>query len=451
MTLRRLRLLFISAKSTVLLLCVLAVLLLLNVAVPQESVLGTENFSALVESSGPVARFFLDTVGLGRIPTSPLFLGVLGLFFLNLTLVLVMRIGPTFRRIALRPRSDEKIRAWARLEESLRSQAPNGFDAGQGARTLRGFGYHVRRPGERSLFGVKHRTAPLGFLLFHLSFFLLCAGGVVVYYTRFVGVATLTEGEEFSGTYADVIRDPPIGGPPEITMILDEVDPRFEQGEAVHLGASFRFRTATSSVRRDARVNSPARWGPTSVLVEQAGLAPVLWLQDGRGFTVDRVAVPSRTRGGPPTFITLAGGDMVVIVHPLKDGDPFPTRGDFADTSLHLDVRQGEEQLFDGLLRPGQGAVLADGQGRLVLEELRYWLGFRVIHERGGSVLITGFVIGVVGLVWRLMLYRREVALTWDENELRLIGRAEYFSGRFRQELESILAMLMLEHERRGD
>jgi cytochrome c biogenesis protein ResB len=450
MTLRRLRLLFISAKSTVLLLCALAVLLLLNVAVPQESVLGAENFSALVEGSGPVARFFLDTLGFGRMSTSPVFLTVLGLFFLNLTLVLLARVGPTFRRIALRPRSDEKLRAWARLEESLRALLPDRFNAGHGTRTLRGFGYHVRRPGDRSLSGVKHRTAPLGFLLFHLSFFLLCAGGVAVYYTRFVGIATLTEGEAFSGAYADVIRQPPLGGAPPLAMGLVEVDPRFERGEPVHLGAKFRFRTATSAVGREARVNAPARWGATSVLVEQAGLAPVLWLQDARGFTVERVAAPARTRGGPPTRIPMADRQIVVVVHPLDDDAPFPTRVEFTETSLRLEVLRGEEALFDGRLRPGEGATLGGGAGRIVLEELRYWLGFRVIHERGGSVLIAGFVAGVVGLVWRLMLYRREVALTWDDNEIRLIGRAEYFSERFRRELDSILSILTAEAERRG-
>ena len=164
---------FTSARVTVTLLVLLALLLLLNVALPQESVLGEERYERLLQESGRGARFVLDTLGLGHMSTSPVFLATLGLFFLNLTAVLLSRIGPTWRRIALRERSEEGLRAWARMEESLSGGLPGEWSPGRVAQVLRGFGFQVRRQGERTFWGVKHRTAPLGFLLFHLSFFLL--------------------------------------------------------------------------------------------------------------------------------------------------------------------------------------------------------------------------------------------------------------------------------------
>ena len=74
--------------------------------------------------------------------------------------------------------------------------------------------------------------------------------------------------------------------------------------------------------------------------------------------------------------------------------------------------------------------------------EMRYWVGVLVVSERGSGVLVTGFIALVVGLIWRLSWHRREVALTWDDREFRLVGRSEYFSGRFREELGSIQAEL---------
>ena len=94
-----------------------------------------------------------------------MFLGVLGVFFLNLAAVLAVRLGPTWRRIALRPRAEDGLKAWARMEESLAAALPEGFGVGTAARALRGFGYQSRKVGEHTLWGVKHRTAPLGFLL----------------------------------------------------------------------------------------------------------------------------------------------------------------------------------------------------------------------------------------------------------------------------------------------
>jgi len=439
MNLRGLFRAFISARSTILLLCLLALLLLLNVALPQENVVGAERFAEMTVGR-PVAHFVLVTLGLGRMPVSPVFLTVLSLFFLNLLAVLISRIGPTWRRVALKARSDKGLQAWSRLEEAHSIPRPAGWSVAEAARTLRGFGYQVRRPGERTLWAVKHRTAALGFMLFHISFLLICAGGVSIYYTRFVGSTFLSEGQQFQGHYNQIIRSRPMGPPPELPVTLESVDARFDRGEVVHLGAAFRFQQGSASVTRNARVNHPAHWGPTSVLVNRAGLAPVLWLQDAQGFTLDRIVVPARTLTGPPTDVTLGDGRVVAFILPLDAGTPFPSRDELPSASMSFRITLDSRVVFDGELSPGQAAEFEGG--RLVLQEFRYWVGTTVVSERGGGILIAGFTLGIIGLIWRLLWYRREVAVTWDEREIRLVGRSEYFSGRFQDELKTILHTL---------
>jgi cytochrome c biogenesis protein ResB len=431
---------FVSARATVVLLCVLALMLLLNVVLPQETSIGEEGFDRLVTES-PTWHFLLVRLGLGRMPTSPLFLAVLGLFFLNLLAVLASRVGPTLRRIPLRPRSEKGLETWARMEETLVAPLPSTFEVGDVARTLRGFGYQVRRAGERVFWSVKHRTAPLGFLVFHLSFFLLCAGGILIYYTRFVGSAVLVEGQSFEGRYSDILRQPPIAVEPNLAFTVESVETRFEGNQPLHLGADFRFRRSGRELGRSARVNAPARWGSARILVEKAGLAPVLWLQDAQGFTVDQVAVPARTLGGgKPTEIKLDDERVWIFVHPLSRETAFPERAELPTTAMRIQILQDEELVFDGSLAPGEAASLAPG--RLVLRELRYWVGVRVIAERGGGLLIAGFIAAVIGLIWRLLWYRREVVVNWDETNLRLVGRAEYFSGRFESELREVFDVL---------
>jgi hypothetical protein len=436
---------FTSLRTTVGLLCVLSVLLLLNVALPQASVLGEEAFAELARSH-PWRQVVLVELGLGRLPTSPVFLAVLGLFFLQLAVVLLTRAGPTWRRIQARPPSGEGLQAWARLDEAFTGPVPEGWSRGVAARILQGYGYRVRSVDRQSLWGLKHRTAPLGFLLFHLSFFLLCAGGTLIYYTRFVGTALVTEGQQFSGEYKQVLRQPPLGGSPTLAFGVEDVDPRYEEGEPTHLGAVFRFRRAGGPLTRRARINHPARWGATSILVQQAGLAPVLWLQDARGFTIDRVAVAVASREGEATEAPL-GNRHLAVIEPRGGGAALPTRDELPTTPVRLRLfRKGspkeltweDELLFDGPLRPGEGAPLVEG--RLVLEELRYWVGVQVVSERGGGLLEAGFVAGIAGLVWRLLLYRRAVGLTWDGETIRLVGRSESYRWRFRDELEAIFA-----------
>jgi len=421
------------------LLCLVAALLLVNVVVPQAAVLGEERFAKLVGQSA-TRRFLLETLRFGRLSTSPLFLGVLGLFLLNLGAVLVQRVGPTWRRIRLRPRKEEGLRTWARMEESLGAELPAAWSLEHVVDTLRGFGYRAGRVGERTFWGVKHRTAPLGFLLFHLSFFLLCAGGVAIYYTRFVGRYVLQEGQAFDGRYQEILRSPPFGGPPPLRFGLEEVEPKLVEGRPLHLGARFRFEAGAQSVERRGRINHPVRWGPASLLVQEAGLSAVLWLQDGRGFSVDRVAVPVRARTGLPEIVPLEEGRLDVVIHPLAGGARFPGREELSATALRIEVLAGGELLHDGEMRPGDSAAFDDRT--LVLQELRYWVAGIVVSERGGGLLIAGFTIGLIGLVWRLLLYRREVALDWDEDRFWLVGRSEYFSERFRSELEELAATL---------
>jgi len=367
---------------------------------------------------------------------------MLGLFFANLAAVLVARAGPIWRRLALRPLNEKGLVAWARLEESLATPLPAGFTVGPAADTLRGFGYRVRRPGERTLWGVKHHAAPLGFLFFHLSFFLICAGGALLYYTRFQGTVVLSEGQSFAGSYTSIEREPPWGGAPELLFTVEAIEPRQERGEPVHLGTRLLLEPpgGAAPVALETRVNSPARWGAATLLVNEAGLSPVLWLQDAAGFTLDRVAVPVQaTPGGEPTVAPLAGGLARARVHPLAAGEPFPDRSELPATALRVELLAADlfrAPLADGRLAPGQ-AVEAEGL-RLVLAELRFWAKVQVVRERGGGLLIAGFALGIVGVAWRLLLYRREVALTWDEAELRLVGRAEYFTHRFRQELAAL-------------
>jgi hypothetical protein len=166
--------------------------------------------------------------------------------------------------------------------------------------------------------------------------------------------------------------------------------------------------------------------------VEGAGVAPVLWLTDARGFTLDRVLVPAASPGGE-TEVPLSG-DLRVLVKNVELGPDFPERAALAATPLSVRVRAGGREVFAGLLRPGEAAHFGDHALRI--EELRYWALLRLVNERGGGLLVAGFVLSVVGIVWRMLLFRRELVVGWDENGVRIAGRGEFFPARFREELE---------------
>jgi hypothetical protein len=215
------------------------------------------------------------------------------------------------------------------------------------------------------------------------------------------------------------------------------VDVALEDGKAVDLAAEVRLDGAPP---RAARINHPADAGPISVLVERAGLAPVLWLTDARGFTVDRVLVPAASPRGLATRVRLGAGDVEVAVEPVPVGDRFPERPALGAARVPLRVFVRGEKAFDGAVRPGEPVTA--GADVLRVQEIRYWAGFRVVRERGGGLLVAGFVLSVAGIVWRMVLFRREVAVASGPGGTRVGGRGEFYPARFREELELVADLL---------
>jgi hypothetical protein len=308
---------------------------------------------------------------------------------------------------------------------------PGGIAAGSVVAALRGFGYRPHRVSNSSLYGVKHRSAAIGFLLFHFSFFLLCVGGALIWYTRWVGELRVVEGQSVDATSAHVLRQRPAGGTPDVRFTLQSMSPSFVKGEATDLRATVRFREAGPV---DAWVNHPAERGAVSLLVSDVGIAPVLWLQDSRGFGVDRVAVPAER--GNDVDIPMAGGIVRVRIVGGERDAPFPPRASLALLPLSVVVHQGTREVFRGTLRPGEAATLPGG--RLVLTEVRYWGGMKIVSERGGVLLVAGFVLATIGATWRLLLHRRDVVVSWNTQTLRLAGHGEWFADRHRRELQEL-------------
>ncbi len=424
----------VSLRTTATLLVVVTALLLLNVALPQRSV-DPEAFAAAVRSGA--GRFVLVTLGLGQVSTSVLFLAPLAAFFVNLAAVLVDRLGTTVRRVRFAPPSDAQVRglfAGASLVVP-RSAARSVEDAPE---ALRRIGYRAVPVGEGTVWGVKHRLALLGFPVFHASFFFMCAGGILLYLTRDVVTLVGAEGQPLDTRRGAVSRRAKFGPPEPIQLTIDRVDVRLEAGKPIDLAAT--FTRAGEDRASTTRINHPARWDATTVLVERAGIAPVLWLTDANGFTLDRVAVPAASLNGLPQRVPLGAGDVEAVIEPVPLGAAFPEREALPLAPVTIRLRVAGKTAFDGTLRPGEAVDLG---GRVLrLQEVRYFATLRLVTERGGGLLVLGFALSVLGIAWRMLWYRREIVARWEGEVVRIAGRAEFYPGRLRDELDEIARLL---------
>ena len=68
-------------------------------------------------------------------------------------------------------------------------------------------------------------------------------------------------------------------------------------------------------------------------------------------------------------------------------------------------------------------------------------------RDRGPFVLlgplgVAGFLLLVAGILWRMLLYRRDVVLVFEPGVVRIGGRADFNPGRFREELRALRELL---------
>jgi cytochrome c biogenesis protein ResB len=425
-------------KTSAVIIAALSLGLLLSVLLPQETV--DPGGYATAVRGGPAARFVLETLGLGRFSTSPVFFVLLGAFFANLGAVLVDRVGITLRRIRVGTPSGAQVGAMLAGTEASRLPEAIPDAEARASEILSDLGFSVRPVGRGTIWGVKHRLAPLGFPLFHAAFFVLAVGSLGLYLTRDVVEVIAAEGQAVSSRGGAVGRRAPLGAPPEVTVEVRRVDVALEEGRPTDLAATVALAGAPGDARL-ARINHPAVWGDLTVLVGRAGIAPVLWLVDERGFTLDRVAVLAVVRGELPTRVTV-GGDVEAIVAPIPVSASFPERRALPTVPISLRLRVGEGEVFDGTLRSGEGVEV--GGRTLRLQEVRYWAGLTLVRERGGGLLVAGFLMSVLGIVWRMVWHRREIVVSFEDGMMRVGGRSEFYPARFRNELEQTRALMLV-------
>ncbi|MGB8930705.1 MAG: cytochrome c biogenesis protein ResB [Anaeromyxobacteraceae bacterium] len=409
----------------------------LGLVVPQRRVMPAATWAAWREQS-PRLVALLEGTGLADVYRAPVTYIALGFFFLSLLAVVVDRLPRLLRRTRLDQGLplDAGVLSGRRGTVELRTPDP-GESIHVAEAFLRGEGYRLHGQGTGAVRGVRFRLAPLGFVLFHGAFALLLAGGVLLALTRFSAEAEVGEGEPFEASryeYAAPPREPRVGARrPDLAFTVTGVRPRSEGGQPISLHVELLLRGERSP--RVANVNEPVNVGTTSVLASSAGPMPLFTCEAGDaedGAWVKLLPNPSgRTR------FTLEPCGLDVLARPYDpdaSGAPLEERQgvmlaragvsrleDVAAIGIEVAVRGPEGATARGVLKPGGSLATPDGRRVLHMPELRYYAKLQIVAERGGGLLWAGFVLGTLGLVLRLVLFRREIVVAADPAGGRLL------------------------------
>lgn len=445
---------FRRPKVTFWLILVLLVLYVLGLFIPQKwSFENREQYEAWL-AARPLLGPLLDIPGLTGIYTSPLTLLCLGLFYANLILVVLHRIPLILKRTMV---LDQDVPIAFSHADLQRSPLVREIDLGgigitaAGSRIAAFFrrrAWFVRQsPDLASTLAVRNRFSAFGFLLFHLSFLLCLTGGLTIYYTRFSGRIALTEGEAFEGDlrqFYAIEREPKVLRElPSLSFRLEKAAVEYEERQPSRLDALMGVRYRDESSIERIGVNQPVVRGAYTILAVNVGVSPLFVVRDAaNGSERDGAWVrldASEDREDLFRFDVIGEVDLYAKFYPdyvVENGVERTKTLNVRNPAFHVSARQQGRVLAERTLRRGESMAL----GPLLLEfrDLRAWVDFKVVRELGAGPLVIGFVTAIIGLIMRLVFYRREIRIVLQGGRVWLDGKSEYYQHSFAEELDGL-------------
>src|SRR6185369_6624728 len=268
-----------SLRFTILLISLLGVIFALGLWVPQKRLLKTIYIAW--QKKSPALVSFLDALGLTTIYSSPITITLWLLFFLNLSLVLWQRLPLVKKRITLSETmiADPVTAGGYPFRETY--PMPNDLNGETVVGLLRKRGFTVLG-NETGFYGVKNRLAPIAFMLFHLSFFLILLGGLISVYTEFIGYVDLAQGESFQGELNRYNASPPpkmpeIGSPPNASLKVKSIVPRVVHNTPTGISVLL---ADSHGKTHEVDINRPYSTEHTSFVFKHLGVAPLFILKD---------------------------------------------------------------------------------------------------------------------------------------------------------------------------
>jgi hypothetical protein len=422
-----------SLRFTILLICLLGLIFALGLLVPQQRLLKTIYLEWQKNSPGLVA--LLDALGLTNVYASPITITIWLLFFLNLSLVLWQRWPLVKSRIALSNTkiADPEVVGGYPFRNSY--PLPSDLNGDKIIAALRKNRYTVL--GEATgFYGVKNRLAPIAFMIFHLSFFLVLLGGVISIYTEFIGYIDLAQGENFQGELnrynkMPIPKMPAIGSIPKVSFNIRSIEPQVVRNTVTGIKVTL---ADDGGNIHEVGINTPYNTDNSSFVFKHLGVAPLFILKDASGkeiqgayFKLDVV------KGRQDTFRL---GDFIFSAdyfsdYELKDGVHTSKSMEFANPVFVISVERDGRKFAEAAV-PRNGTMTFAGYS-LEMRDMPFWVRFYVVKQRGLSILYAGFALATIGVIWRLLFYRREIVGTVREVDgirfFVVAGRSEYYKS----------------------
>jgi cytochrome c biogenesis protein ResB len=450
--------LFRSLRFAALVIALLILMYFLGLVVPQKILFDSrEEYMEWVGESR--INRALDFYGFTDIYLSPITITLLVLFFITLLVITVRRVPFILRKAYLK--GDSPSFSVSDLQKDANTSVLD--DAGSGGDIIprvRAFfkkrKWHIITGDQEGTFmAVKNRFSPLGFLLFHFSFFLCLIGGIMIMYTRFSGNLALTEGQAFEGDMRQLFRISKtpkfLKELPPFQLYVKDISPFYEHNVPVELQIDALMNFGDEHTSEVIRINEPITRGALSIIAKNVGISPLFIVRDSSGREIDGVYVSLNVLFGLEDSFSLELDRMYlfeVLFYPdfaRENGEEFSRSIELRNPAINLVIKRDlVKKVYEGTIMKGEPAEF--DSYTISFEDLRYWVNFIISREYGRTPLIWGFIMAAAGLIMRLVFFQKRVRIAvgyeGEKTLLYMSGKSEYFVHAFNEEMRKLTGEL---------
>ncbi|MCD6307940.1 MAG: cytochrome c biogenesis protein ResB [Candidatus Latescibacteria bacterium] len=428
--------------------------------------------SFYTEHYGAVVNFLVSIFRFDNTYQSPLFLGLIMLFGLNLILCSMVKFPALLRR-TFNPDTEPGPE---RLFAMPVSATVRGVSIDDVAHAFAAAGFPLRRVGESRLFGAKGTLGYLGAFTVHASLLIFLAGGITSLMTGFRGYIRLGVGESTDAVILSETLSAPLGFEVALDSFAVSFYEDFPGRPKSYVSSVTVTRPDGESFTKDIMVNTPLMIDNFTIFQSSYGVDES---SDGAAALDDTARVAIRLKGTPENMPPIVTLDMV-------RGDTYAVPG-FGDSitvglaELHRDFKvsgggsRGENPaalidvmvngaqrwgvytfmnfpglnmpMFDDLMLSFTLNGLVHGGGEPGMSGKKsYYTVLGVVRDRGIPLIWTASVVMMIGLFLSFYLRPRRVWALYSDGAVIVGGTVKGNPDSFRDFFQSTIAKIRREN-----
>ncbi len=296
------------------------------------------------------------------------------------------------------------------------------------------------------LYCVKGRTGFLGSVLFHAGMLIAFTGIILSVLTSFRGSLMLIEGMRTDiSNHAVIARKPVLNiAPPDIALTLDSFTVRFGADRTpLEYSALILFEDENSELtEKKVGINQRLKYRGLSMTLQRYGITPEFVVKDIKGNVLFHANVNLSASADFYDMFNIFEEGLTIYTrfYPdmiIKNGEPLLRSMNRGAEGFHIILKDKNNNEFKGSVYVNSEEKI--GNYNISIKGLKHWIELESSMDYGLNVIISAFVMILLGLMVRFIDYDRTVSLMIDNNKIYIKGHARIFRGIFKEELERLI------------